>query len=286
MRTKPFPAQVGGRFLAACGAAYRNNCLGIAKGAAYSSLLAIFPVLSSIAAILVQANAEAVSRTLADLLFNALPPGTENLLVHNFDVRAPRPITLLIGAALFAAWAGSGVMISLMEGFRGAYGIREGRPVVAQRAMAVFLVLLCAVPAVAASAAILFGRQTERTLLLWLGLLPAGEQLRGGLQLAGSVLRYATTLGSIVVVTAALYRFGPNRPGKNWREVWPGALVATILWFAATSAFGWYVRNVATYNVLYGSIGAVITFLVWTYVLAVVALVGCEFNAWSVRRDA
>jgi membrane protein len=67
------------RFGEACAAAYRDNCLGIAKGAAYSSLLAFFPVLTAIAAILVQANAEAVSRTLMRLLFEAVPPGAQGL---------------------------------------------------------------------------------------------------------------------------------------------------------------------------------------------------------------
>lgn len=271
------------RFLAACAAAYRDNCLGIAKGAAYSSLLAFFPLLTAIAAILVQANAAAVSRTLSGLLFAAVPPGTEDLLLQNFIERGPRPLSLLVGATLVAAWAASGVMMSLMEGFRAAYRIPEGRSLVAERGMAVFLVLVSAVPAVAASAAIVFGRRTERAVLGWLGFIPAGEQLRGGILLAGTLSRHLIALGAVVLVTGALYYFGPNRPGKRWREVWPGAVVATVLWLAATSGFGWYVTNVATYNVLYGGLGAVVTFLVWTYVLAVIALVGCEFNA---RRPA
>jgi membrane protein len=267
------------RFLAACAAAYRDNCLGIAKGAAYSSLLAFFPVLTAIAAILVQTDAAAVSRTLSGMLFEAVPPGTEGLLLQNFIERGPRPLSLLIGATLVAAWAASGVMMSLMEGFRAAYRIPAGRSMVAQRGMAVFLVFASAVPAVAASAAIVFGRRTERVVLGWLGWIPAGEQWRGGVRIAGSLSRYLIALATIVLVTGALYYFGPNRPRKRWREVWPGAIVATVLWLAATSVFGWYVTNVATYNVLYGGIGAVVTFLVWTYVLAVIALLGCEFNA-------
>lgn len=269
------------RFGGACVSAYRDNCLGIAKGAAYSSLLAFFPVLTTIAAILVQANAEAVSRTLMRLLFEAVPPGTEGLLLQNFIVGGPRPVSLLITATLLAAWAASGVMMSLMEGFRAAYRIPQSRPLIPQRAMALFLVVVCALPAVAASAAIVSGRRTEQAVLSWLGVIPAGQQLRGGVQLAGTLSRYLITLGTVVVVTAALYYFGPNRPLKRWRDVWPGAMVATVLWLVTTSVFGWYVTNIATYNVLYGSIGAVVTFLVWTYVLAVIALLGCEFNARS-----
>ena len=52
----------------------------------------------------------------------------------------------------------------------------------------------------------------------------------------------------------------------------------TVLWLLATQGFGWYVRHLANYNVLYGSIAAVIALLVWMYMLAVIALVGCELN--------
>jgi len=59
----------------------------------------------------------------------------------------------------------------------------------------------------------------------------------------------------------------------------PGAILATVLWLAATSGFGWYVRHVGNYNVMYGSIGAGIALLVWMYLTAAIALIGCEFNA-------
>ena len=52
-----------------------------------------------------------------------------------------------------------------------------------------------------------------------------------------------------------------------------------LLWLFATSGFAWYARNIANYNVMYGSISAVIALLVWMYVMAFIALVGCEFNA-------
>ena len=78
--------------------------------------------------------------------------------------------------------------------------------------------------------------------------------------------------------TALVYYFGPNRR-QEFRHVFPGAVLATILWLMATLAFGWYVRNIANYNVLYGSVGAGLALLVWMYVLAAIVLFGCEFNA-------
>jgi membrane protein len=65
--------------------------------------------------------------------------------------------------------------------------------------------------------------------------------------------------------------------------VWPGAFMATFFWLLTTLVFAWYVRNLANYNLLYGSIGGVIALLVWMYLLAVILLVGCAYNAEKER---
>ena len=75
-----------------------------------------------------------------------------------------------------------------------------------------------------------------------------------------------------------LYYFGPNRK-QRFTALFPGAALATVLWMLATNGFGWYVQHVAHYNVMYGSIGASIALLVWMYLIAAIALLGCEFNA-------
>ena len=55
--------------------------------------------------------------------------------------------------------------------------------------------------------------------------------------------------------------------------------LATVFWLLATAGFGWYVRHLANYNVLYGSVGTSIALLVWMYLMSLIALLGCEFNA-------
>ena len=112
----------------------------------------------------------------------------------------------------------------------------------------------------------------------WLGLMPAGAMIQHWVTGLFTILRYAVALGTIVLVNAALYHMGPNRP-QQWRYVWPGAVLATVLWLLSTLTFALYVHNIAEYNLLYGSIGAVIALLIWMYVLSAIALIGCEFNA-------
>jgi membrane protein len=266
-----------GLFRQACIAAYEDNCFGIAKGAAYSSLLAFFPVLASIAAILARVNAEPVVRVFSRLLFEVVPPGTQDLVRYQLAVKGQRPIGLIVFAALLSGWAASGAIISLMEGFQAAYLLPSGRPFFKQRGVALLLVVIAALPAIGSSALIVFGARTEEWMLGWLGLLPQ-EDIRTWVVLMFGALRYVVALTATVFVTALLYWMGPNRPIR-FRTVWPGAFLATVLWLAATSGFAWYVRNIANYNVLYGSIGAVIALLVWMYLLALIALLGGEYNA-------
>ena len=263
-------------------AAHEDGCFGIAKAAAFSALLSFFPVLTSVTAILVQANAESVSRVLSQFLFDVVPPGTEELVEYQFKIRGAQPVSLLVIATLLSIWAASGLMDSLMEGFQAAYRIPSGRHFLKQRGVAILLVLVAALPAIGASALVLFGDRTERAVMGGLGLLDPSGQLIGLLAWVGRLVRFSVALCSVAFVTAALYYIGPSRPQK-WRSVWPGAIMATVLWLLATLAFAWYVRNLANYNLLYGSIGGVIALLVWMYLLAVIALVGCEYNAEQER---
>lgn len=114
-------------------------------------------------------------------------------------------------------------------------------------------------------------------MLGWFGIFP-DEDIKTWMSLLGGLLRYVIALGATVLVTALLYCVAPNRPLK-FRAVLPGAFVATFMWLLVTSGFAWYVRNIANYSVLYGSIGAVIALLVWMYLGAVISLIGCEYNA-------
>src|ERR1700687_1064280 len=158
-----------GLFRQASVAAYEDNCFGIAKGAAYSALLAFFPVLASIAAILAQVNAESVAHVFSRFLFEVVPPGTEDLVVSQFAVKGQRPVWLILAAGALSVWAASGAIVSLMEGYDSAYRLPSGRPFLKERGVAILLVFFAALPAIGSSALILFGAWSERSMWEWLG---------------------------------------------------------------------------------------------------------------------
>jgi membrane protein len=261
---------------------YEDNCLSIAKGVAYSGLLAFFPVLSTFVAISVYVNAEAVTRLVLRLLFDAAPPGIEESFLAQLTEPGSRPVSLIVLASLFALWGASEVVLSLVEGFNAAYRVPYNRSFWRARMVAFGLVFLCVIPVVCASALILLGSNVEEWIGYRLGLLAEGTPLRGGIRFLWIGLRSAIAAGTIVLVTALLYRYGPNRRSA-FSMVWPGAVVATAFWLPATLGFSWWTAQVSHYNVVYGSLGAGIALLVWMYLISLIALFGCEYN---VAREA
>jgi membrane protein len=255
-----------------------DGCFGYAKGAAYSALLSFFPVLTSAATILVQTRAEFVSSTLENFLSQIVPPGTEDLVVQQFRVMGERSNGVLVVAGIISLWAASGVIKSLMEGFQAAYRVPRDRDFFRQSGVAMSLVLFSALPLACASLLIVFGGQVERAVLDWMKVDPFLTPFSWVWQGASRVARYVLAFATTIAVTSSLYYFGPYRK-QRWHYVWRGATLATILWLLATLAFSWYVRHLAAYNVMYGSIGAGIALLVWMYLIALIALIGCEFNA-------
>jgi membrane protein len=258
--------------------AFDDGIFGTAKGAAYSALLSFFPVLTSAATILVQSHAGFVSDIMERALSEIVPPGSEDLVVQQFRISGARPLALLVVAGIISIWAASGVLKSLIEGFQAAYRVPRNRSFLHQSGVAMALVVGVAIPLLFASLLVVFGGQVETVVLRGLQVDSALHPLSGALQWISRVARYGVALATTVTVTASLYYFGPYRQ-QRWRYVWPGAILATVLWLIATSVFAWYTRNIAHYNVMYGSVGAIIALLVWMYVLALIALVGCEFNA-------
>ncbi|MDX2153811.1 MAG: YihY/virulence factor BrkB family protein [Bryobacteraceae bacterium] len=265
-------------------AVYLDGCLGYSKGAAYSALVAFIPLLTTTLALLVQANAPAVSRGILDFLFTVVPPGTEDIFLKNYLTAGSRPVSLIVIAGIVSVWAASGVMMSLMEGFHAAYRVPDRRNFWSKRGTAIGLVFATVVPAVLASLFVLLGEIGEAFVLRALGVLDAREELRGGVALLGRLLRYSTSIITVILVTTLLYHHGVDHPTR-FRRVWSGALVATTLWMVATQLFAWYVRNIADYNLLYGSIGAAIALTGWLYILAVIALYGAEYNAEIEREE-
>lgn len=92
----------------------------------------------------------------------------------------------------------------------------------------------------------------------------------------------AVLLGSIGF--ALIMRYGPDRTPAKWRWVAPGAVAATLLWIAISFGFSFYVAYVSDYNATYGSLSAVVIFLMWLFLSAYGILLGALINAEAERQ--
>lgn len=108
-----------------------------------------------------------------------------------------------------------------------------------------------------------------------LGMVPMGETVETLLR----TLRWPILAIIFILVLECVYRFAPNRKNAKWRWVSVGAIVATLLWLAASIGFTIYVQNFTNFNDTYGAIGGVIILILWFYISALVVLLGAEINA-------
>jgi membrane protein len=94
-----------------------------------------------------------------------------------------------------------------------------------------------------------------------------------------SVAKWPVLLLLVVVMVSLLYYLAPNVRQPKFRWISAGGVVAVVVWIVASLGFAFYVSQFGSYNKTYGSLGAVIIFLVWLYISNNALLLGVELNA-------
>ena len=104
-----------------------------------------------------------------------------------------------------------------------------------------------------------------------------------GLSTVGDLLlrlgRWPAMYIVIALALAVIYRFGPSRQMARWRWITWGSAIAALLWIVVSGLFSWYAANFGKFNETYGSLGAVIGFMTWMWISAIVILLGAELDA-------
>jgi membrane protein len=249
-----------------------HDVLNTAKAAAYSGMLMLFPALLVLTTVLAELpQGTTMLGEVRGIFDQFMPPDTMTLLQ-----------SYVLSAASLSVFAGLGMMLSLMEGFRRAYRIRrDAWSFWGRRVRALMLVPIALVPLALATLVVVFGHQIEAWMIE-----NADHELRHIVLVFWRIARWSLALVTSATVLTAVYHFGTRRT-EHWPRVIPGAVTATLLWFPATLAFGWYVTRIADYSMFYGSFGAGIATLVWLYLTAFSVLIGAEFNGALFRyREA
>ena len=249
-----------------------DRLLAEAAGITYYALLAIFPAIAALVSIYgMSADPAAIAITL-DSVAGILPGGAIDVVREQLTRIAAQPRgTLGLGAIfglLVSLWSANAGVKALFDALNVVYGEKERRGFFALNALSLAFTLaavsflLVAIGAIAALPAVL-------------QYLSLGDLLEWILNL----LRWPILLATIVIALALIYRNGPSRDRPKWKWVTWGSGLAGILWLAVSALFSWYAANFGSYNETYGSLGAVVGFMTWLWISAIVILLGGEINA-------
>lgn len=266
------PRRAWRRLRAAASGFERNHQFITAGHLAFVGLFALFPFLIVLVTVAgVVGSTEAASRAIETALAQ-VPEDVARAVgpVATQVVEAPRGGALTIGLVT-ALWAASSGFEALRYAFNRAYGVHQPRQLWQRRLQSLALTLVFAVVVVLATLSVVVVPMVVEAAA---GLLDLPELRERGTRW----LSRAFGLATLVLATAAVYRVLP-RPKLRWREVVPGAVVAVVGWFALASAFGLYLREVASLSLTYGSLGGIVATLIFLYLTACVVLFGCEVNA-------
>jgi membrane protein len=264
----------------AVGQALANDVLNTAKAAAYSGMLMMFPALLVVTTLLAQVpEGTTLVGEIRVTFEQILPADTMDILQAYVLSRRVHSVQVILSATVLSFFAGLGMMLSLMEGFRRAYRLpRKDWTYTGRVLRAILLVPIALVPLSLATLVVVFGHQIEAWMID-----NADHELQSVVLIFWRLVRWSIALVTSMTVLTAVYHFGTRRK-EHWLWVGPGAVTGTFLWFPATLAFGWYVTRFADYSMFYGSFGAAIATLVWLYITAFSVLIGAELNG-ALFRD-
>jgi len=252
-----------------------DNVLGRSSELAYNYLLAIFPFLVfllTLFGIFVSRSTQLQSNRFF-YFAQILPPAAFQLVTKTIDevIKSSTRGKLTFGI-VFALWAASGGMTTMISVLNGAYRVRESRSWLRAHAIALGLTIAISLLLVSALVMVLLGGQVAEF---------AGAKLHLGsfAVMAWKVLQWPAALFLLVFAFSLIYYFGPDVKEQHWYWITPGSVFGVALWLAASFGLRAYIHFFNTYSKTYGSLGAVIILLLWFYVTGLAFLIGAEINS-------
>jgi membrane protein len=255
---------------------YKSDNLTYAASIAYYALLSMFPFAMLGFAIIGSVTADPHDRTaVLDFVLRYFPTQFD-FITRQLDAFSDNPITFGVAGTLALVWGALGFFGAISTAVNYAWRVEKTRSYWKHKLFSFLMLLVAGALLVAAvllvSAAQLVGATWFAEVL---------SQFPGLLVLRSLAIRNATTAMFILVV-GLVYYFVPNAKVR-FRDVWIGAFLTGLLWKGVLFALSWYIRDMSRFTRVNGSIAAVVVFLVWVYMQAVILLYGVEFTAAYAR---
>jgi membrane protein len=259
------------------GELYNSDGLTHAASIAYYTLLSMFPLMLLALSILGEMTTDAAERDAVVRFVFRYFPRQFDFITRQLDAFQSAPATFGIGGILALVWASLGVFNAVSSAVNHAWAVEKRRSFLRHRLVSFLMMLSAGVILLLGFVIASFVRLAETRLG---DVFVASAWLRW---FSGVSASYVAT-GLLIACVALVFYFIPNTRVR-FRDVWPGAILVGVLWRVALSLFSWYAADLATWNVIHGSVAAVVVFLLWIYVSAVILLYGVEMTASYARAQ-
>jgi membrane protein len=242
----------------------------IAAGVGFFGVFAIFPGIAAVIAIFgLIADPEIVREQLL-LVEGLVPESVFGIFSQQINDLLSAQVQTLgvatfisIALAIWAARAGVGALMGGLNAIEGTPNRQGVKQIIVALALTICLVLLSIVGLLA---------------VVIMPLVLAYVPLAASTAWLFEALRWVIVLCVLLAGLSILYRFGPNLPQRHRPILTVGAAVTIVIWIGASLGLSYYLANFASYNEIYGSLGAVIGLLLWLYVSAYLILLGAVLN--------
>lgn len=249
-----------------------DHSIDLAASIAYYSILSLFPLAISLVSLFsFVMEAETVEREV-HRFFHSYLPGSEGLLEANVEAVQNIRGVLGIVSLLGLIWSASLLFGAITRAVNRAWDIEQDRPFYIDKPRQIFMAF-CVAPLFLASLILTSGLQfiaSEEIPVL--GRLAFLEH--NGINALARPIPFIFTF----LIFLFIYKFVPL-VRTHWRYIWPGALVAALLFEAAKSFFIFYLDQYAAYERIYGTLASVIALLAWAYVSGFIVVIGAEISS-------
>lgn len=251
----------------------------LAAGLAFYSFLAITPLIAATVMIYgLIGDGEMVARQVQQIV-EVVPPDVAHVLEGQM-LQIVSTSSKVTGIALVVA-----LFFAIFGAMRAANGMISALNIINEEHETRGIIVLSLRAALLTLAAILIAAVGVMVgaLLTWLQS-HASAYLGGWTALLFKLL---TWLLAVILGTtgfAIIMRYAPDRRPAKWRWLTPGSVLATLLWVAISFGFSLYVAYISDYNATYGSLSAIVVFLMWLYLSAYGVLLGGLLNAEIERQ--
>jgi membrane protein len=241
----------------------------------YYFFFAIFPLMLALTALLgyFAAPGSFLHDVITRYLGAALPGGTAGMIESEMAQISQRASASKLSLGLvIAIWSASSGMSAIISSLNVSYGVKSPRPWWRQKLVAIALTIVVSALMLLSLALVIYGGGQATALATSLGL---GSEFKAFWNYA----QWPILLFSLTAAFSLIYYFAPNTKHPHWTWLMPGTVIGVGLWVVVSLGLRLYLKFFNTYNVMYGSIGAIIILLLWFYLSGVALLVGGEINS-------